>query len=72
MTIEIPDWCKIGELIEFKYDYPDTEKSYWYTDRIIAYTEDGFYHQAQGCPMYHHKFSDYGKTVRLPRKKEEV
>ena len=36
----------------------------WFKEKIISYSENGFYHQAHNCPIYHSLFSDYGKSVR--------
>lgn len=64
MVINVPDWCVIGKSIEFQMYDLNEGKTNWFKDKIISYTEDGFYHQAHNCPVYHNKFSDYGKTVR--------
>lgn len=64
MIINVPNWCTIGKFIEFKMFDPDTGKDAWFKDRIISYSEDGFFHQAHNCQVYHNKFDDYGKTVR--------
>ena len=64
MIINVPDWCVIGKFIEFKMWDENYEKYNWFKDKIISYTGDGFYHQAHNCPIYHNKFSDYGKIVR--------
>jgi len=64
MIINIPDWCVIGKDIEFKMYDPNTEKAEWFKDKIISYSENGFFHQAHNCPVYHNLFTDYGKTVR--------
>ena len=64
MIINVPDWCVIGKFIEFKMWDENYRKYNWFKDKIISYTEDGFYHQTHNCPVYHNKFSDYGKTVR--------
>lgn len=64
MILEIPEWCKIGKYIEFKMYDPNEGKAMWFKDKIISYSEDGFFHQSAYCPVYHNKFSDYGKTVR--------
>lgn len=63
MTIEIPDWCRIGAYIE--WHAPKKTGMDWVTERIIAFGYDGFFHQDWDCPMYFTKFSEYGKTVRL-------
>lgn len=64
MTIEVPNWCRIGKYIEFKMYNPDTGKMDWFKDRIISYSENGFFHKAHNCPVYHNRFDDYGDTVR--------
>lgn len=63
-TINIPDWCEIGKFIEFEMYNPDSGKSEWFKDKIISYSDTGFFHQSHNCPVYHNKFSDYGRTVR--------
>ena len=65
MTIEIPDWCKIGAWIE--WDAPRITGYRWVRERIMAFGVDGFFHQAADCPLYFTKFSEYGKTVRLEK-----
>lgn len=62
MTIEIPDWCKIGLFIE--WHAPNITGNDWVKEEIIGYTYDGFLHKAHNCPLYKTKFSEYGKTVR--------
>ena len=64
MVINVPDWCVIGKYIEFQMYDLNEGKTNWFRDKIISYSEDGFFHQACNCPVYHNKFSDYGKTVR--------
>lgn len=64
MILEIPDWCKIGKYIKFKMYDPDYGEARWFIDKIISYSENGFFHQAHNCPVYHNKFSDYGVTVK--------
>lgn len=64
MIIEVPDWCKIGKYIEFKMYDPMYGETRWFKDKIIAYSERGFFHQAYGCPVYYHLFTDYGELVR--------
>lgn len=63
MIIEIPDWCKIGTYIE--WSEPLITGFDWVKEKIVAFGYDGFFHQANNCPMYFSKFSDYGETVRL-------
>ena len=64
MIINVPDWCVIGKPIQFKMYNPNSEQVEWFTDRIISYSPNGFFHQAHDCPIYHNKFSDYGINVR--------
>lgn len=63
MIIEVTDWCSIGSYIEW-YNPSVTGLKEWVRERIVAFGLDGFYHQANNCPMYFTKFSEYGKTVR--------
>ena len=63
MVIEIPDWCKIGTFIE--WNAPRITGHNWVREKIVAFGYDGFFHQAQNCPMYFTEFDEYGKTVRL-------
>ena len=64
MVINVPDWCIIGKYVEVLMYDPNYGESKWFKEKIISYSEDGFFHQAHNCPMYHNSFSDYGKTVR--------
>lgn len=41
MTIEIPDWCKIGLFIE--WHAPNITGNDWVKEEIIGYTYDGFF-----------------------------
>ena len=67
MTIELPDWARIGMTVLIK----DTNKvrgddsNAWYTETIIAFGYDGVFHQAHNCPMYFTEFTEYGKTIKL-------
>ena len=63
MTIEIPDWCKIGLYVE--WSNPRITGCECVTEKIIAYSYNGFFHQAHNCPMYFTEFSEYGRTVKL-------
>ena len=63
MTIEIPDWCRIGLYIQ--WHAPNLTGMEWVRERIVAFGYDGFFHQEHNCPMYFTKFSEYGKTVKL-------
>ena len=65
MTIDIPDWCKIGTFIE--WNAPRITGMPWVREKIIAFGYDGFFHQTVNCPMYFTKFSEYGRTVRLEK-----
>lgn len=62
MTIEIPDWCIVGKWVEWKC--PEVTGNEWVRERIISFTQDGFYHRDPNCPVYYSRFSDYGKTIR--------
>ena len=64
MIINVPDWCVIGKRIQFKMWNPNNGKTEWFTDTIISYSSNGFFHQEHNCPVYHNKFSDYGSSVR--------
>lgn len=67
MTIELPDWARIGMTVLIK----DTNKvrgddsNAWYTETIVAFGYDGVFHQAHNCPMYFTEFTEYGKTIKL-------
>ena len=63
MTIEIPDWCRIGLYIQ--WHAPNLTGMEWVRERNVAFGYDGFFHQEHNCPMYFTKFSEYGKTVKL-------
>lgn len=62
MTISVPDWCLIGEYIE--WNNPIVTGEEWVREEIISYGYDGFFHQSHNCPVYYSKFDEYGKTVR--------
>lgn len=62
MTIEIPDWCIIGKIIE--WNTPAITGNEWVKEKIISYGIDGFFHQAHNCPVYYSKFVEYGKKIR--------
>ena len=64
MTINIPDWCIIGKTVEVLMYNKNTGQREWFKEKIISYGVDGFFHQAYYCPVYYHKFSDYGKLVK--------
>lgn len=67
MTIELPDWARIGAQVLVK----DTKmirgdnSNNWFTERIIAFGYDGVFHQAKYCPIYFTEFKEYGKTIKL-------
>ena len=63
MTIEIPDWCRIGLYIQ--WNAPNLTGMEWVREKIVAFGYDGFFHQAHNCPMYFTEFSEYGKTVKV-------
>ena len=65
MTIEIPNWCRIGLYI--RWDAPEITGQRWVREEIIAYGYGGFFHQAYNCPLYFTKFSEYGKTVKADK-----
>lgn len=62
MTIEIPDWCVIGKIIE--WSAPAINGNKWVKEKIISYGIDGFFHQAHNCPVYYSKFAEYRKKIR--------
>ena len=62
MIIKIPDWCVIGSFVE--WNAPHYTGAKWVKERIVAYGQDGFFHQAKNCPMYYTKFDEFLKTVR--------
>lgn len=64
MVINVPDWCIIGKYVEVLMYDPNYGESKWFKEKIISYSEDGFFHQAHNCPVYHTPFSNYGLTVR--------
>ena len=70
MTLEIPDWCIIGKIIE--WNRPDLTGTEWVREEILSFGYNGFFHQ--GCsnpnyPIYYTEFSEYGKTVRECKEK---
>lgn len=65
MTIDIPDWCKVGAYI--KWDAPHITGQRWVRERIIGFRPNGFLHQSHNCPLYFTEFSEYGKTVKLEK-----
>lgn len=66
-VIEIPNWCKIGRLVEIKdiRCIRGDDKNHWYKECIISFGYDGFFHKAYNCPVYYTEFEEFGKTVRL-------
>ena len=64
LTINIPEWCVIGSIIE--WSEPEITGFNWVKETIHSYGVDGFFHSAHNCPMYYTKFEEFGKTVRLP------
>lgn len=64
MIIEVPDWCVIGKYIEVKMFDNLLGEYDWFCQRILSYSENGFFHQAYNCPVHHNLFSDYGVSVR--------
>lgn len=64
-TFEIPNWCFIGRIVRVRYPNGVTgDTKTFYKERIIAYTDNGFFTQATDCPMYHHYFDEWGKTIK--------
>ena len=68
--IEIPDWCIIGKWIWWKSPYFTGFD--WVRERIIGYSDDGFFHQGPNCPVYHSKFSEFDNTVRLEKPNSDL
>ena len=64
MIINVPDWCVIGKIIEVKHFDENYGEYDWFKEKIISYSENGFFHQAHNCPVYHSLFTDYGKKIR--------
>ena len=56
-TIEIPDWCRIGNYIAY-CNPTDTGTDDWYKEKIVGYSDNGFFHQYYACPVHHTEFSD--------------
>ena len=69
-TITIPDWCVIGNVIE--WSEPEITGMDWVKETIHSYGMDGFFHSAHNCPMYYTKFAEFGKTVRFPKDKKRA
>lgn len=65
MTITIPDWAKIGNIVYIKdvNEIRGGNPNEWYAERVISYGNDGIFHQAPYCPVYYTKFSEYGNTL---------
>lgn len=67
-VIEVPEWAHIGNTVLVRDnecvrgDDPDR----YYTERIIAYGDEGIFTQACNCPMYYYKFSCFGDIIKLP------
>ena len=63
--IELPDWAIIGKVILVKdVHYIRGENQSWYKEKIVAFGENGIFHQASNCPMYFTPFSEWGKTIK--------
>lgn len=69
MIINVPEWAKIGNFIEFKMYDKNYGRERWFREEIISYSNNGFFHQAHNCPVYYNKFSDLGKNVRICEQK---
>lgn len=63
-TLSIPDWCVIGVFVKVQYPRSITGSDDFYKEKIIAYSDNGFFTQASNCPVYHHKFDEWGITVK--------
>lgn len=64
--IEIPDWCVIGKIVY--WSKPRITGFTWVKERIIAYSDTGFFHQGDSsCPVYHTEFSEFDKTIKLEK-----
>lgn len=70
MAINIPEWCVIGDFIQ--WHAPEITGEDWVLEKIISYGADGFFHQSHNCPIYFTKFSEYGKTVRRLKNKCKI
>ena len=67
MTIELPNWARIGAKVlvkDTKMIRGDSPNN-WYVEKIIAFGYDGVFHQAKDCPIYFTEFKQYGKTIKL-------
>lgn len=67
MTIELPNWARIGATVlvkDTKMIRGDSPNN-WYTEKIIAFGYSGVFHQAKDCPVYFTEFKQYGKTIKL-------
>lgn len=67
MTIELPDWARIGMTVLIKdiNKIRGDNSNAWYTERIVAFGYNGVFHQAHNCPMYFTEFNQHGKTIKL-------
>ena len=71
MTIELPNWARIGATVlvkDTKMIRGDSPNN-WYTEKIIAFGYSGVFHQAKDCPVYFTEFKQYGKTIKLKGEK---
>ena len=68
-TLSIPTWAKIGNYIEVRMYDPNYGKFKWFREKIIAYSDSGFFQQSYDHPVYHKKFSDFGTEVRTCEQK---
>lgn len=69
-AIKVPEWCAIGAMVEWSAPHITGEE--WVIETIHSYGTDGFFHKAHNCPLYYTKFQEFGKSVRLPRKREQA
>lgn len=63
-TLSIPDWCVIGKVVKIQYPEEITGSDSFYKERIVGYSDNGFFTQGAYCPVYHHTFDEWGKTVK--------
>ncbi len=66
--IMIPDWAHIGRTVVVKdtHKYRGDDRNELWGERVIAYGNDGVFHQEHDCPVYYTEFSKYGKTIFSP------
>ena len=73
MTIKIPEWAKIGRsiLVRDANCKRGDDPNKWYTEKIIAYGDDGIFHQSHNCPVYYTRFSDFDANIKIAKDAEE-